>query len=239
MMLTYSATLLIAALCVTSVPVARAAEDGKVDIDIVECADQQEACKCRKTAEACQFRFVIEELQTFTSYKINEHGDVITRGARPGGTYHITQDGFLSSIGPSSENLMIPDLGPCWNNSALRSEIDFNNMGCSIPMMVDGRSYRQFIAINKRIPGPTLIVYKDQIVVGDVFNHLTNEGITIHWHRIHQRRTPWMDGVAAVSQAPIVPGGQSFDTYSKPLHLVLTGITHTLDLNVQMDCLEL
>ena len=46
-LLAYSATLLIAGLCVTSVTVARAAEDGKVDIDIAECADQQEACKYR------------------------------------------------------------------------------------------------------------------------------------------------------------------------------------------------
>ena len=75
-------------------------------------------------------------------------------------------------------------------------------------MMVDGRSYRQFVAVNGRIPGPTLIVYKNQYVAIDVFNHLTNEGITIHWHGIHQKGSPWMDGVAAESQAPIVPGGQ-------------------------------
>ena len=200
-MLVNTATLLIAALCVTA---AVAAEDD-VDTDIVDCPDQQEACKCRKTATACQFRLDIEELQTFTSYRINKDGDIVTRGT-PGDTYFIAQDGFHASIGPNSE--ANSEKGPCWNGSVLRSETDFNDMGCSIPMMVDGRSYREFIAINGRMPGPTLIVYEDQYVVIDVFNHLTNEGVTIHWHGIHQKGTPWMDGVAAVSQAPIVPGGQ-------------------------------
>ena len=201
----YTAAHLIATLCVIIIVAARAAEDGEIDIDIVDCPDQQEACKCRKTAEACQFRLDIEELQTFTSYKINEDRDIITRGT-PGDTYFITQNGFVASIDPN--NGRIPEIGPCWNNSTLSSETDFNDMGCSVPMIVDGRSYRQFVAVNGRIPGPTLIVYKDQAVVIDVFNHLTNEGITIHWHGIHQRGIPWMDGVAAVSQAPIVPGGQ-------------------------------
>ena len=205
-MWSYTAAHLIATLCVTIVVVARAAEDGEMDIDIVDCPDQQEACKCRKTAEACQFRLDIEELQTFTSYKINEDGDIITRGT-PGDTYFITQNGFVASI-IDPNNAKIPELGLCWNNSTLSSETDFNNMGCSFPMMVDGRSYRQFVAVNGRIPGPTLIVYKDQYVVIDVSNHLTNEGITIHWHGIHQKGSPWMDGVAGVSQAPIVPGGQ-------------------------------
>lgn len=36
-----------------------------------------------------------------------------------------------------------------------------------------------------------------------------NEGTTIHWHGIHQRNSPFMDGVPHVSQCPIHPG-QSF-----------------------------
>lgn len=35
------------------------------------------------------------------------------------------------------------------------------------------------------------------------------EGTTIHWHGIHQRNSPFMDGVPHVSQCPIHPG-QSF-----------------------------
>lgn len=36
-----------------------------------------------------------------------------------------------------------------------------------------------------------------------------NEGTTIHWHGIHQRNSPFMDGVPHISQCPIHPG-QSF-----------------------------
>ena len=176
------------------------------DVDIVDCPDQQEACECRKTASACEFRLDIEELQTFTSYKTNTVGDIVSRGT-PGDTYYITPNGYTTSIGDTSE--MVPERGPCWNGSLRFSNDDgFENMGCSIPMMVDGRSYRQFIAVNGRIPGPTLIVHDDQHVIVDVFNRLSSEGVTIHWHGIHQKKTPWMDGVASLSQAPIVPGGR-------------------------------
>lgn len=80
-------------------------------------------------------------------------------------------------------------------------------MNCSIPITVDGSSYRKVTAVNGRIPGPTLIVKENQVVIVDVNNYLTNEGVTIHWHGMHQRNSPWMDGVASVSQAPIAPGG--------------------------------
>lgn len=33
-----------------------------------------------------------------------------------------------------------------------------------------------------------------------------NEGTTIHWHGIHQRKSPFMDGVPGMSQCPIHPG---------------------------------
>ena len=38
-----------------------------------------------------------------------------------------------------------------------------------------------------------------------VTNHLYMEGITIHWHGLHQTGTPWMDGTAYVTQCPIQP----------------------------------
>ena len=180
-------------------------DGNSIDIDIVPCSDQQEACICKENAKSCQFRLDIEELQTLTSYKMNIDGELVSRGTL-GDTYYITPTGYSASI-PSS-CAMIPERGPCWNSTDLGSDADFINMGCSIPMMVDGHSHRPYISVNGRIPGPTLIVHEDQYVIVDVFNHLSSEGVTIHWHGIHQKNTPWMDGVAAVSQAPIVPGGR-------------------------------
>ena len=79
-------------------------------------------------------------------------------------------------------------------------------MALGIQMMVDGRTYRMYIAINGRIPGPTLIVTKDQELYVNVSNQLTSEGVKVHWHGMHQKGRPWMDGVGFVSQAPITPG---------------------------------
>ena len=43
-----------------------------------------------------------------------------------------------------------------------------------------------------------------------VTNRMPTDGITIHWHGVHVRKTPWMDGVGPEGQCPIMPG-QSFD----------------------------
>ena len=51
-----------------------------------------------------------------------------------------------------------------------------------------------------------MVVTEGQEMIVEVYNKLTSEGITIHWHGIHQRGTPWMDGVASLSHIPIVLG---------------------------------
>ena len=55
----------------------------------VPCIDQQEACVCDEDASECRFQLEIEELQTFTSYRITEGGKIVTRGS-PGDTYYLT-----------------------------------------------------------------------------------------------------------------------------------------------------
>ena len=37
-----------------------------------------------------------------------------------------------------------------------------------------------------------------------------SEGVSIHWHGLYQRGTPWMDGPEMISQCPILPG-QTFE----------------------------
>ena len=77
---------------------------------------------------------------------------------------------------------------------------------CTTANTVDGRSYRSFIAVNKRMPGPTLIVDENATVIVDVTNNLHNEETSIHWHGMHQKNTPWMDGVGFITQCPIESG---------------------------------
>ena len=43
-------------------------------------------------------------------------------------------------------------------------------------------------------------------VVVKVTNNLGTEGITVHWHGIHQIGTPWNDGVPVISQCVTDPG---------------------------------
>ena len=71
---------------------------------------------------------------------------------------------------------------------------------------MDGKTYRTFIGINGRFPGPTLVVYWNQTVVVEVVNMMLTEVTTIHWHGLDQFNTPWMDGAGTVSQCPIEPG---------------------------------
>ena len=182
------------------------------NVHIVPCRDQQEACVCNEEAKVCQFRLEIEELQTFVSYRISGvDGELITRGT-PGDSYFFSASGYQASLDSSlcevtDDNPKLPpECGRCWTAMTFTNERTFKDMNCSVPMTVDGRSYRLYIAVNGRIPGPTLVVTEDQIVLVDVVNRLTSEGVTIHWHGMHQRKIPWMDGVASLSQIPIVPG---------------------------------
>ncbi|XP_066263870.1 uncharacterized protein [Branchiostoma lanceolatum] len=66
--------------------------------------------------------------------------------------------------------------------------------------------HRKLIAVNRTLPGPTIIVWKNAQVAVHVTNKLIQEGVSIHWHGMTQKNTPWMDGVGAVSQCPINPG---------------------------------
>lgn len=77
---------------------------------------------------------------------------------------------------------------------------------CTDAITVDSCTYCSVIAVNGQVPGPTIIVHENQTIVVDVQNRLATEGISIHWHGIHQRNTPWMDGVGLVSHCPIGPG---------------------------------
>ncbi len=180
------------------------------NIHNVLCRDQQEACVCNEDADVCQFQLKIEELQTFVSYRINDtDGELITRGT-PGDAYFVGTSGYEASLPSSlcsrSRSDRPPECGRCWTDTTFTNEQTFKDMNCSVPMTVDGRSYRLYIAVNGRIPGPTLVVTENQIVQVDVDNRLTSEGVTIHWHGMHQQKTPWMDRVASLSQIPIVPG---------------------------------
>ena len=64
---------------------------------------------------------------------------------------------------------------------------------------------RSVIAVNNQVPGPTIIAQQGQTLNIKVANNLASESISIHWHGQHVKEAPWMDGVAHITQCPIVP----------------------------------
>lgn len=70
----------------------------------------------------------------------------------------------------------------------------------------DGQGSRLVIAINGKFPGPRIEAYVNQKLHVTVINKMHTDSVTVHFHGLHQYGTPWMDGVAFVTQCPILPG---------------------------------
>ena len=64
------------------------------------------------------------------------------------------------------------------------------------------------LLINDQFPGPMIEANWGDMIEVTVQNEIypEEEGLTLHWHGLTQKKTPWEDGVPGVSQCPIVPG---------------------------------
>ncbi|KAH8696460.1 multicopper oxidase [Talaromyces proteolyticus] len=71
---------------------------------------------------------------------------------------------------------------------------------------------KSVILINDQFPGPVIEANWGDMIEVTVVNNIDSpdEGITLHWHGVTQRKTPWYDGVPGVSQCPIAPRGGRF-----------------------------
>ncbi|KAF1981647.1 multicopper oxidase [Aulographum hederae CBS 113979] len=63
------------------------------------------------------------------------------------------------------------------------------------------------LVVNGGFPGPLIEANWGDMIEIKVTNDLPDEGTSLHWHGLLQKDTPFFDGVVAVSQCPIVPGG--------------------------------
>ena len=167
----------------------------------VNCEYGNPSCECVSYAAVCTFNLEIDEIRTFTSYQklsVDEPTGIAMRGSQ-GVIYYFD------------------DLGTPQPLQTNRSCATLDISKCTNPQFVDGKTYRMGIAVNGQIPGPTLIVHEEQRVVIHVHNNLTSEGISIHWHGMHQRGTPWMDGVGQVTQCQIGPSSSfSYEYTARP-----------------------
>ncbi|CAH3112088.1 unnamed protein product [Pocillopora meandrina] len=169
--------------------------------ETLTCEYGNPSCKCMAHAEICKFYLEVDEVRTFTSYQklsVDEPTGIALRGAE-GVSYYFDKNGIRL---PLQSNRTCSTLDPD---------------KCTYPQFVDGKTYRMAISINGLIPGPTLIVYEGQKVIIHVHNNLTTEGISIHWHGMHQRGTPWMDGVGQLTQCQIGPSSSfSYEYTASP-----------------------
>ncbi|XP_068745488.1 uncharacterized protein [Montipora capricornis] len=160
-----------------------------LDQEILNCEYGNSSCECSASAKVCIINLEIDEIRTFTSYQklsVDEPTGLALRGTE-GVIYYFADNG--TSL-------------PLQTNRACSTQ---NPTECTNPQFVDGKTYRLAIAVNGQIPGPTLIVHEGQTVRIHVHNNLTTEGISIHWHGMHQKGSPWMDGVGQVTQCQIGP----------------------------------
>ncbi|XP_011307315.1 laccase-1 isoform X2 [Fopius arisanus] len=67
---------------------------------------------------------------------------------------------------------------------------------------VDGYQ-RGILTANRQLPGPSIQVCENDILVVDIVNRLPGRASAIHWRGQNQVETPSMDGVPLVTQCPI------------------------------------
>ncbi|XP_053675343.1 uncharacterized protein LOC128725611 [Anopheles nili] len=90
-------------------------------------------------------------------------------------------------------------MGPACRNCAKGEPADCFHPAC---ITADGVE-RGVMSLNRKIPGPAINVCRGDVVVIDVMNAMAGTAASIHWHGLHQRATPHMDGVPFVTQCPI------------------------------------
>lgn len=83
----------------------------------------------------------------------------------------------------------------------------FNKTDCDRAHCIPANGVeRAVIVINRMLPGPSIQVCENDEIVVNVFNNLRlSESTSIHWHGMLQKGTPFMDGVAMITQCPISP----------------------------------
>ena len=160
-----------------------------LDVHNVTCNFKTSHCQCRETADVCDFNLQINNLHTFVRYEIMENNK--QRFQIGGDIRYFDYNGDLKSHPQSFPTRCV--------------NLPENDTSCTSAFTADGATYRDVIAVNGQMPGPTLIVYHNQAVVVNVENRLNIDSITLHWHGLLQHNTPWMDGMEHVSQYNIPP----------------------------------
>ncbi|XP_013194946.2 uncharacterized protein LOC106138359 [Amyelois transitella] len=113
----------------------------------------------------------------------------------------------LESFAPANAHVLFEDTTKSSDASCYRPcKFNVKPRRCHYSFIVEPtvlENGRTSISINGMTPGPPINVCVNDVVVVEVKNKIPNEDISIHWHGIEQKGTPYMDGVPMVTQCPI------------------------------------
>ena len=159
------------------------------DIHEVLCDYTTTSCECSPNAKVCVFNLKVRRFHSFSRYYIDKStgSDELIRLAK------------LYYFNDTTGDLLPHKSGLPFCNEPSDTE------NCTQPHTFDGSTFRSVVGVNGQVPGPTLIVWKDQVMVVNVSNELLMETVSIHWHGMYQRNTYFMDGVHHITQNPIDP----------------------------------
>ncbi|CAH1252822.1 Hypp1020 [Branchiostoma lanceolatum] len=132
----------------------------------------------------CSYRFVVRRARTMTHTRT-------VQGWEQNNQVSITNDGHL-------------ELFTTLTLDSNRDDVNGTRVSADDVITADGVQ-RNVILVNGQFPGPAIEVMEGAQVAVTVVNQLMTDAITIHWHGLHMRNTPWMDGVPSVTQCPITP----------------------------------
>ncbi|KAJ6183729.1 Multicopper oxidase [Penicillium mononematosum] len=62
------------------------------------------------------------------------------------------------------------------------------------------------VVINETTPGPLIVLNEGEVTWIRVYNDITGQNLTMHWHGLSQSAAPFSDGSPMASQWPIPPG---------------------------------
>ncbi|PFH55488.1 hypothetical protein XA68_18187 [Ophiocordyceps unilateralis] len=68
-----------------------------------------------------------------------------------------------------------------------------------------GGILRYSTLVNGSLPGPTIRIPEEKVVWIRVYNEMTDDNLTMHWHGLAQAAYPFSDGTPMASQWPIPP----------------------------------
>jgi len=84
------------------------------------------------------------------------------------------------------------------------------------PFEIPTSNKKDAFLVNNTYPGPVLEAIEGELVCVTVVNNLMGEPVVIHWHGLHMRGSPSMDGVYGVTQAGISQQGGSYTYRFRP-----------------------